>query len=116
MGNELADAIRDELNRLALARFGTLDIAATELGIPYKTLYRALTKNGKDRTQRVTLDFVLELADKLGVDIAYLYSRASTANVGGLTETGDPRRQSDYARVADETTEADETGEDIDTV
>lgn len=100
MGNELADAIRAELHRLAIAKYGTLDEAAKALGIPYKTLYRSLTTKGKDRTQRVSLDFVLEMAEALDVDLAYIYDRASSANVSGSDENVESRRQSEYARVA----------------
>ena len=112
MGNELADAIRAELHRITIDKYGSLDNAAPALDIPYKTLYRALTAKGKDRTQRVTLDFVLELCSKLGVDLNYVYSRAETANVGGERETVDSPHQRDYDLVAHPYTE--ETGELMD--
>ncbi|GAA1323819.1 helix-turn-helix domain-containing protein [Leucobacter albus] len=79
MGNETADLIRDELGRLLVYRFGDLKRASQEIGIPYKTLYRAVTENGQDRVQRVPLDTVLEIADALGITIAELYNQA----VGG---------------------------------
>lgn len=79
MGNETADMIRDELGRLLVYKYGDLKRAAAEIGIPYKTLYRAVTENGQDRVQRVPLDTVLEIAEALGITIADLYSQA----VGG---------------------------------
>ena len=81
MGNDLADAIRVELRSALLAKYGTLEAAAEELGIPYKTLRRHLTTTGKDRTARVTLDFVLDVSAQLeraaGVDFAEIYRRAN---------------------------------------
>lgn len=79
MGNETADLIRDELGRLLIYKYGDLKQAALAIGIPYKTLYRAVTENGQDRVQRVPLDTVLEIADALGITIAELYEQA----VGG---------------------------------
>lgn len=80
MGNELADAIRRQLRLALLGEYGTLEAAADALGMPYKTLYRHLTEEGKDRTARVSLDFVLLVADKLdataGIDLAEIYRRA----------------------------------------
>lgn len=79
MGNETADLIRAELGRLLIYRFGDLKQAASEIGIPYKTLYRAVTTTGQDRVKRVPLDTVLEIADALGITIADLYEQT----VGG---------------------------------
>lgn len=79
MGNETADLIRDELGRLLVYKFGDLTRASAEIGIPYKTLYRAVTENGQDRVKRVSLDTVLEIADALGITLAELHEQA----VGG---------------------------------
>ncbi|MEA1264207.1 hypothetical protein MicroSTF_14280 [Microbacterium sp. STF-2] len=80
MGNELADAIRTQLRLALLGHYGTLEIAAEALGMPYKTLYRHLTTTGKDRTARVSLDFVLDVANHLqavaGIDFAEIHRRA----------------------------------------
>lgn len=80
MGNELADAIRTQLRLALLGHYGTLEIAADALGIPYKTLYRALTEGGKDRTARVSLDFVIDVSNHLqrvaGIDLAEIHRRA----------------------------------------
>lgn len=76
MGNETADLIRDELGRLLVYKYGDLKRAAAAIGIPYKTLYRAVTENGQDRVQRVPLDTVIEISDALGISIAELYEQA----------------------------------------
>lgn len=78
MGNEAADLIREEIGRLLVYKYGDLKRAAAEIGIPYKTLYRAVTTKGQDRVQRVSLDTVLEIADALGISIAELYDQAVT--------------------------------------
>lgn len=81
MGNDLADAIRDELRSALLVTYGTLEAAADALGMAYNTLRRHLTTSGKDRTARVSLDFVLEVSEQLervaGVDFAEIYRRAT---------------------------------------
>ena len=112
MGNDLADAIRAELRSALLAKYGTLEAAAEELGMPYKTLRRHLTTTGKDRTARVSLDFVLEVSAQLeraaGIDFEEIYRRASLGlNVPGTTET-----QADYDRAARPS--AKDRGEDLD--
>lgn len=113
MGNELADAIRTQLRLAILGVYGTLDVAAAALGMPYKTLYRHLTEDGKDRTARVTLDFVLEVSDQLeraaGIDFAEIYRRALIQPDTPLDVRGE--RQDDYAAVADERDGIDETDE-----
>lgn len=80
MGNDLADAIRTQLRLALLGKYGTLEAAADALGMSYKTLYRHLTDAGKDRTARVSLDFVLDvtnhLAQTAGIDFAEIYRRA----------------------------------------
>ena len=81
MGNDLADAIRDELRSALLVTYGTLEAAAEALGMSYNTLRRHLTTSGKDRTARVSLDFVLDVSAQLeraaGVDFAEIYRRAN---------------------------------------
>lgn len=80
MGNELADAIRSQLRLALLGEYGTLELAAEALGMSYKTLYRHLTPTGKDRTARVSLDFVLDVSNHLesvaGIDLSEIYRRA----------------------------------------
>lgn len=80
MGNDLADAIRAQLRYALLDTYGTLESAAVAVGMPYKTLYRHVTQAGKDRTSRVTLDFVLEVTDHLsrdgGISLEEIYRRA----------------------------------------
>lgn len=80
MGNELADAIRTQLRLALMGEYGTLEAAAAALGMPYKTLYRHLTDTGKDRTARVSLDFVLDVAEHLrhvaNIDLAEIQRRA----------------------------------------
>jgi DNA-binding phage protein len=67
MGNELADAIRAALADEVIKRCGSLVAGAERSGIPYKTFYRALTEDGRDRTKSVSLDFVLEVCSGLGI-------------------------------------------------
>lgn len=80
MGNDLADAIRTQLRLALMGEYGTLEAAAAALGMPYKTLYRHLTDTGKDRTARVSLDFVLDVAEHLrhvaNIDLAEIQRRA----------------------------------------
>jgi len=76
MGNDMADAIRDELREALIRQYGTLEAAAEATGVAYKTLYRALTRTGKDRSQSVKLDLVMEIAEHLTVNFADLYQRA----------------------------------------
>lgn len=82
MGNDLADAIREVLRNDLIAEYGTLEAAAEAVGVPYKTLYRALTTRGKDRSQSVKLEFVLDIARHLEREgrssFASVYSRAET--------------------------------------
>lgn len=73
MGNDLADALRAELHDRLIRAYGDLKVAASEIGIPYKTLYRAFTTKGKDRTATVSLDFILEV-------IAHLDARFGDAS------------------------------------
>lgn len=98
MGNDMADAIRDELREALIRKYGTLEAAAEASGVPYKTLYRALTARGKDRSQSVKLDLVMDIAGHLaevgGGTFDELYERASR-NVA--------RRRQDYDLVANET-------------
>lgn len=107
MVNEIADAIRKALHRIIIERYGTVLDASRELGIPYKTLYRALTTEGKDRTQRVALDLVLDIIDRLGLDLNYVHSLA-VSEVASKQEL----RQRDLGLVAHPHTE--ETGELMD--
>ena len=108
MGNDLADAIRAELRSALLARYGTLEAAAEELGMPYKTLRRHLTPESKDRTARVTLDFVLEVSAQLersaGIDFGEIYRRALLGvNVPTSVEDLDVREpRAIYGLAADE--------------
>lgn len=106
MGNELADAIRGELRSALLAKYGTLEAAAEALGIPYKTLRRHLTTAGKDRTARVPLDFVLDVAEHLGavsnVDFTEIYRRASlSVNVPSSLDDLELRPPRSYDLAAD---------------
>lgn len=110
MGNDLADAIRDQLRGELLAVYGTLEAAARELGVPYKTLYRHLTPAGKDRTARVTLDFVIDTANHLSrvanVDFAEIYRRAQlradvdNSDVSGAEDADAELRQRDHDLAA----------------
>lgn len=110
MGNDLADAIRDQLRGELLAVYGTLEAAARELGVPYKTLYRHLTPAGKDRTARVTLDFVIDTANHLSrvanVDLAEIYRRAQlrvdvdNSDVSGAEDADAELRQRDHDLAA----------------
>lgn len=91
MGNELADAIRTQLRLALLGVYGTLEVAAEALGMSYKTLYRHLTTTGKDRTARVSLDFVLDVTNHLqkvaNIDLTEIYRRAQiTADVPAPSE------------------------------
>lgn len=63
MGHELADSIRVALRHLILDTYGDITAASKALGIPYKTLYRTLNPQGKDRTESVALDLVLDIVD-----------------------------------------------------
>lgn len=65
MGNDMADALRDSIREQLLAEYGNLEAAAERVGIPYKTLYRALTERGKDRSQSVKLDLIMEIVAHL---------------------------------------------------
>ena len=65
MGNDMADALRDSIREQLLAEYGNLEAAAEAVGIPYKTLYRSLTENGRDRTQSVKLDLVMQIVEHL---------------------------------------------------
>lgn len=81
MGNDQADAVRAELHDRLIQAYGDLKTAAAETGIPYKTLYRALTTKGKDRTATVTLDLVVDVVAHLqdhfgGEDLAAVYQAA----------------------------------------
>lgn len=119
MGNELADAIRSELRAALLAVYGTLEEAAEHLGMPYKTLRRHLSVNSKDRTARVTLDFVIDVANHLAqvsnVDLGEIQRRAklsiSTPNVGTPAQNDEPT-QADYSLAASKYSE--DRGEDTD--
>ncbi|MGB4136036.1 MAG: hypothetical protein WA971_05705 [Microbacterium sp.] len=104
MSNTLADAIRDELREELIRAHGTLDAAATVIGIPYKTLYRALTTRGKDRSQTVKLDLVLDITDHLArsdprLSFNSIYARAVD-------------RRDRYALVANEAIDERPEGDD----
>lgn len=82
MGKEKADAVRTELRYRVLRAYGSLQDAAPALGIPYKTLYRALTEKGKDRTETVDMEFVIAIVDHLhsrfgGDDFPTFYAYAT---------------------------------------
>lgn len=83
---EVADAVRLELRSRMLDAHGTLQAAALATGIPYKTLYRHLTRKGQDRTASTSLQFVIQLVQHLeaefgGDDFATFWEYA-TRNVG----------------------------------
>lgn len=109
MGNDMADAIRDELREALIRKYGNLEIAAEALGVPYKTLYRALTARGKDRSQSVKLDLVMDIAGHLadvgGDHFGELYDRARR-NVA--------RRREDYDLVANDSINEFPDGNDTD--
>jgi hypothetical protein len=67
MGNDYADAIRDALGAAVREKYGDWHAAAAALRIPYKTLYRAFTRDGKDRTAKVSLDLIMDVCDKSGI-------------------------------------------------
>lgn len=75
-------------------------------GIRRSTYFRKMRGENTFDTEDVDA-----IARALGLD-PFLLLRAA-ANVGGFGEN-DGLRQSDFARVADEITEADESGEDTD--
>lgn len=57
--------MRIELGIRLRVAYGTLDVAADALGIPYKTLYRNLTVRGKDRNATIGLDLVMAITEHL---------------------------------------------------
>lgn len=57
--------MRIELGVRLRVAYGSLDVAADALGIPYKTLYRNLTVRGKDRTSTIGLDLVVSITEHL---------------------------------------------------
>lgn len=65
MGTEKADAVRLELRSRLLDAYGSIENAAAGLDMPYKTLYRALTMKGKDRTATINIDLVITIVDHL---------------------------------------------------
>lgn len=77
MGNDQADAVRAELHDRLIRAYGDLKTAASEMGIPYKTLYRSLTTRGKDRTASVSFDLILEI-------IAHLQERFDGEDIGAV--------------------------------
>lgn len=87
MGNEMADAVRDELYDALMREYGSLEAAAEVLSIPYKTLYRALTTKGKDRSQSVKLDFVMQITDQLEASGVTTFPRLYEGAVGRLRDT-----------------------------
>lgn len=81
MGNDQADAMRAELHDRIIKAYGDLKTASAAMGIPYKTLYRALTKSGKDRVASVSLDFIVDAVTHLqrefgGDDLGTVYEAA----------------------------------------
>lgn len=81
MTNEIADAIRAEVGRRLVVAYGDLKAAAQGTGIPYKTIYRTFTEEGKDRTKTVTLDFIMQIVAHLrenfdGDDFPTIYAAA----------------------------------------
>lgn len=61
----MADALREEIARELKLAYGDLQTAASALDIPYKTLYRALTTKGQDRSQTMKLDLVIQITEHL---------------------------------------------------
>ncbi|RLP70899.1 hypothetical protein D9V30_00235 [Mycetocola reblochoni] len=105
----MADGIREELKAALLSIYGTLDDAAVALGMSKKTLYRYLTTKGKDRVEKVPLDFVLDASAHLSqvahIDLDEIHRRAQ------LRLSVSSARQDEYGLAARKTT--DETGEDL---
>jgi hypothetical protein len=80
--------MRAELHDRLIAAYGDLKTAASEMGIPYKTLYRTFTTKGKDRTATVTLDFIVEIVDHLRTNFA-------GDDLGGVHEAALKRKSRD---------------------
>lgn len=78
--HRIADALRDELRRRALKEFGSYPALSTALGVPYKSVYRYLTENGKDKLMP-PLPFVIQTVEVLhergGDDFATFYAAAT---------------------------------------
>ena len=100
MGNDMADAIRDELREELIRAYGSLEAAADAVSVPYKTLYRSLTTRGKDRSQSVKLELVIEIAEKLAQEgfssFAAIYQNASERR----DQSDGVGTKEDYDRVA----------------
>ncbi len=71
--------------------------------MPYKTLRRHLTTTGKDRTARVSLDFVLEVSEHLervsGVSFEEIYRRATIRPDATVTPINVRRPRQDLETV-----------------
>jgi len=83
MTNEDADAIRAEVGRRLVERHGDLKAAAKATKTPYKSMYRAFTEDGKDRTKTVTLDFIMQM-------IAHLHELDAKDNATSIIDAALP--------------------------
>lgn len=105
----MADAIRDELREALLRKYGTLEAAAEASRVPYKTLYRALTARGKDRSQSVKLELVMDIAGHLAS-----VGEESFADLFDNAQRNVARRRQDYDLVSNDSINEFPDGNDTD--
>lgn len=61
-----------------MKKYGDLRAGAKAAGVPYKTFYRAFTENGADRTQQLTLDFILDVCEATAISADEVIASAHT--------------------------------------